>query len=136
MKLTWDKHFSVGVTSMDKQHQVIFDQMSAIGTALEEAAPRSKFEEMMEYFEMYCKMHFFEEERLMGVVNYSALAHHQRQHDLFVTKLERCMAQEQQRLDDFIALQDCFLSHILKEDIPYGAFMRNHPRLKGMQSGR
>lgn len=136
MKLTWDEHFSVGVASMDKQHQVILDHISAISSALEEAAPRSKCVEMLEYFDIYCKMHFFEEERLMSVVNYSALAHHQRQHDLFVTKLEHYLAQTHWGLDEFMAIKDLFLSHILKEDIPYGVFMRNHPRLKGTRHGR
>ena len=127
MKLTWDDHFSVGVASMDKQHQVIFDHMSAISSALEEAAPGSKCDGMLETFDIFCKMHFFEEERLMDGMNYSALAHHKRQHDLFVTNLEQYMARKHQGLDEFIAIRDWFLSHILKEDIPYGVFMRNHP---------
>jgi hemerythrin-like metal-binding protein len=127
MKLTWDDHFSVGVASMDKQHQVIFDHMSAIRSTLEEAAPRSKCGGMLETFDIYCKMHFFEEERIMDGMNYSASAHHKRQHDLFITNLEHYMAQTHWGLDEFIAIRDWFLSHILKEDIPYGVLMRNHP---------
>jgi hemerythrin-like metal-binding protein len=127
MKLSWDEHFSVGVAPMDKQHQVIFDHMSAICSALEGAAPRSKCVGLLQTFDIYCKMHFFEEERLMDGMNFSALAHHQRQHDLFVTNLEHYMAQTHWELDEFIAIRDWFLSHILKEDIPYGLFMRNHP---------
>lgn len=135
-KLAWDEHFSVGVASMDRQHQVILDHLSAIGSALEAAAPRSKCAGMLEYLDIYCKMHFFEEERLMNVVNYAALVHHQRQHDLFATDLERYMSQEQLGLDGLMAIHDLFISHILKEDLPYGVFMRNHPRLKGTRHGR
>jgi hemerythrin len=127
IKLTWDEHFSVGVASMDKQHQVIFDHMSAVSSALEEEAPGSKSALLLEKFDIYCKMHFFEEERLMDEMQYPALAGHRRQHDLFVSELEGFMAQEHQGLDDFFAIRDWFLSHILREDITYGAFRRDHP---------
>jgi hemerythrin-like metal-binding protein len=127
MKLTWDEHFSVGVVTMDKQHQVIFDHMSAVSSALEEEAPRSRSALLLETFDIYCKMHFFEEERLMDEMQYPALAGHRRQHDLFVSNLEGFMEQKHQRLDDFLAIRDWFLRHIIQEDIPYGTFRRDHP---------
>lgn len=127
MKLIWDEHFSVGVASMDQQHRVIFDHMSAVCSALEEGAPRPKSAAMLQTFDIYCKMHFFEEERLMDEMQYPAMGGHRRQHDLFVSNLEGFMAQKHQTLDDFLALRDWFLSHILREDIPYGAFKSDHP---------
>jgi len=127
MKLTWDEHFSVGIMMMDKQHQVIFDHMSDVSSALEEEAPHSRTALLLETFDIYCKMHFFEEERLMDEMQYPALAGHRRQHDLFVSNLEGFMAQKHQGLEDFLAIRDWFLSHIIKEDIPYGAFRRDHP---------
>lgn len=127
IKVIWDEHFSVDIVAMDKQHQVIFDHMSAISSALEEEAPRLKSELMLETFDIYCKMHFFEEERLMDEMQYPALAGHRRQHDLFVSNLEGFMERKHQGLDDFLAIRDWFLSHIIQEDIPYGAFRRDHP---------
>ena len=127
IKVTWDEHFSVGVATMDKQHQVIFDHMSAVSSALEEGAPHPKSAQLLTTFDIYCKMHFFEEERLMDEMQYPALAGHRRQHDLFVSNLEGFMVQQHQRLEDFLVIRDWFLSHIIHEDIPYGAFKKDHP---------
>ena len=127
INVIWDEHFSVDVVAMDKQHQVIFDHMSAISSALEEKTPRSKSLPMLEKFDIYCKMHFFEEERLMDEMQYPALAGHRRQHDLFVSNLEEFIGRKDQGLVDFLGIRDWFLSHIIKEDIPYGAFKRDHP---------
>jgi hemerythrin len=127
MDLIWDKHYSVDIEPMDNQHQVIFDHMSAVSAALGKGAPDIEIPGMLQKFDIYCKMHFFEEERLMDEMQYPTLAEHRRQHDLFVSNLEGFMTQEHQGLDDFLAIRDWFLSHILHEDIPYGAFRRDHP---------
>lgn len=127
IKTIWDEHFRVGIEAMDKQHQVIFDHMSAVASALEEKASSSVSAPLLGTFDIYCKMHFFEEERLMDAMQYPALAGHRRQHDLFVSNLEGFMTQGHQGLDEFLAIRDWFLSHIVNEDIPYGAFKRNHP---------
>ena len=127
IKVRWDEHFSVGIMTMDKQHQVIFDHMSAVSSALEEKVPRPRSIQLLETFDIYCKMHFFEEERLMDEMQYPALADHRRQHDQFVNSLEGFMAQKDQRLDDFLAIRDWFLSHIIQQDVPYGAFKRDRP---------
>jgi hemerythrin len=127
MELIWDEHYSVGIEPMDNQHHVIFDHMSAISAALAKGAPDPEIPGMLQKFDIYCKMHFFEEERLMDEMQYPDLAGHRRQHDLFVSNLEGFMTRKQQGLDDFIAIRDWFLSHILREDIPYGAFRKDHP---------
>jgi hemerythrin len=127
MKLIWDGHYSVGIEPMDSQHQVIFDHMSAVSDALEKGEPLPEIREMLQKFDIYCKMHFFEEERLMDDIHYPALSGHRRQHDLYVANLEEFMTRKHQGLEDFLAIRDWFLSHIIQEDIPYGAFKKDHP---------
>ena len=124
----WKESFSVHFEPMDLQHRKIFDYMSAIHEAIESRLSEDELDEMLDRFDIYCKMHFFEEERLMEEVGFPDITDHRRQHDLFVLHLERFrMERDKNHTEEssaaFTAIIEWFVRHILSLDKLYGAYI-------------
>ena len=124
---SWEPAYSVDVDSMDSRHKKIFDHMATIHHTLSDKQHIDSIDEMVDKFDIYCKMHFYEEERLMEGMNFPSIAEHRRQHDLLVLNLDRFRSADlagldQNFADEFEKIKNWFVNHILTEDMRYSEF--------------
>ncbi|MFW6278716.1 MAG: bacteriohemerythrin [Bacillota bacterium] len=128
----WEENFSVGVDKIDRQHQELLriggelvDAMKNISQGIDEYDHiRRLLQEMSEY----TVEHFKSEEMLMAKHDFPGLESHQKQHQLFVGRLEDINLdnldrnQEKFMMDllDFIA--NWVENHILEVDSKYGDY--------------
>jgi hemerythrin len=124
---SWEPSFSVDLEPMDIQHMKILDMMTSIHNLLSDKQQIDAIDEMLDQFDIYCKMHFYEEERLMEGMNFPSIAEHKRQHDLFILNLDRFKSadlanQNRNFAVDFEKVKNWFVNHILTEDMRYSEF--------------
>ena len=72
----------------------------------------------------YCKLHFFEEERVMSEMDFPGIEEHKAQHVLFVRHLEIFMGRYEEmtcakNVDELNFLKGWFLEHIMAFDKIY-----------------
>jgi len=124
---SWEAGYRVDVGPMDRQHKRIFDQMAAIYGSLPDKAGHDDVEVTLDRFDIYCKMHFFEEERAMEEMNFPSIIDHKRRHDEFVLQLASFRSGYRSRStrdasDAFVRFKEWFVNHILTEDMRYSEF--------------
>jgi len=86
MALTWDKSLTVGVKSIDSQHQELFRQANALLEAMMKGQGKPEIERMLGFLARYVIDHFAGEEKLMAQYRYPATAAHKQQHLDFVKR--------------------------------------------------
>jgi hemerythrin len=129
-KIEWKESFSVGVKSLDSQHQEVVSHLNTIFTFFEDPTKRSKMPELLTNLENYAVNHFSTEEKLFEKYKYHATEDHKKEHQLYVEK----MRQFRQRLDNldesvFVGilefLSDWWMGHIQGCDQDYKRFLNN-----------
>ena len=116
----------VGHEVLDAQHKAIFDNMATVyGNLLND----KKGKEMLDALDMldaYCKLHFFDEEKVMSDMEFPGIEEHKAQHVLFVRHLEVFMGRYEElncakSIDELNFLKGWFLEHITAFDKVYAA---------------
>jgi hemerythrin-like metal-binding protein len=124
----WDETFKVDVEILDQQHRVIFDSLRKISSAVAGAGDQGIVLSLLDSFDIYCKVHFFDEERVMENAGFPSLDLHRKQHDIFVNHLELFKASYSPRQTDmkdgFIAIGDWFIRHVVTFDRAYADFLK------------
>jgi len=124
----WDETYQVDVEILDQQHRVIFVSLQKISSAVAEVANEGTVLSLIDNFDIYCKVHFFDEERVMEHAGFPSVNLHQKQHDIFVNHLELFKAAYSPRKttmkDDFIVIADWFVRHVMTFDRDYADFLK------------
>jgi hemerythrin len=84
----WDEQFSVGIQSIDNQHQEIFKQLHNLLEAMKQGQASSVTRQIILELERYAAIHFQKEEYFFQRFNYPGAAKHIREHQLFIQKLK------------------------------------------------
>ncbi|MGE5418317.1 MAG: bacteriohemerythrin [Acidobacteriota bacterium] len=92
----WDASYSVGVDSIDVQHQKLFKIINNLNQAMLAGNARSMVDGIVAELKAYTIEHFTEEERLMTLANYSDLINHKKLHQDFIVKV----SEMQQKLNE------------------------------------
>lgn len=81
-EVKWNDRFNIGVESIDKAHQKLFQIVRKVA-ALNNDAEKQEYacRETIKYFKSYTIKHFAEEEEYMRSIDYSGYAMHKRLHD-------------------------------------------------------
>ncbi len=123
--IAWDDAYSIGMSEIDDQHQVLFD---IINHLWEEVVSRSKGDKVLrtiEELEHYTMTHFTAEESFMRSHNYSNFDTHKKQHDGFIGRLRQerdaVEAGATVSLDMINFLKDWLINHIMVQDKTYAA---------------
>ena len=120
----WSKKYSVGLVTIDQQHEVLID---LIDMMMEEDKKESGHSPELQLVASsllnYCQAHFHFEEAIMRRIELPVRAAHQKLHDQFLnsvaTKLE-AHAKGNCELGEIITLlKDWLIGHILSEDVKY-----------------
>lgn len=83
----WDESFSVGVDSIDLQHQKLFKIVNELNQAMLAGNARNIVDGIVTELKNYTIEHFSKEEGLMAQANYSDLTNHKKLHQDFIAKV-------------------------------------------------
>ena len=127
--IQWDNSMSVGVASLDAQHQKLIDIINTLHTAMRSGHGKEVVVRTLVELKEYTRIHFADEERLLKLYQFPALQDQIDRHKWFVEKLTSFQrATEAGELATPIELMD-FLSnwlvrHIQKSDMAYSELLR------------
>jgi methyl-accepting chemotaxis protein len=129
--LEWSNAYSVGVDSMDTQHQRFFELINALHNAMKSGQARSAIGSILNELIRYTEYHFRDEEQLMTQHRYPGLAEHRAVHAKFIEKVAAFKRQYDagetaMSMDVMNMLRDWLVNHIQKTDIQYGAHVSTH----------
>lgn len=123
-EFTWSENLSIGVPSMDKDHQMIIQRMNQLAEVHENGAPYSVQKAAFNALADVTRKHFSAEEEFMASLDYTGLGPHRHIHTNLLSKMnghfDRFM--KTQMLDDeiFAFLTFWLKSHICGIDRKYG----------------
>lgn len=117
--IVWSDRFSVGIPSMDDQHQRLIALINALNAPSHTGLAFDTIMGMLDY----ASIHFRAEEDLLRNAEYPELAEQQRQHTAFLDEA-MAFAQMDLRAPDICARLTAYLTawltrHILEEDMKY-----------------
>ncbi|MCP4298027.1 MAG: hemerythrin family protein [Proteobacteria bacterium] len=119
--VTWDDRYSVGISTLDKQHKILFGIINQLSGILEGEESRIKVVEIIVSLRNYAYIHFRDEEKEMEKLGYIGLNKHQSLHNMFISTVQRF--ENGLRNSDEINLElglklltDWLTEHILIED--------------------
>jgi len=129
--ISWNGKYSVGVQSMDSQHNVLFAILNDLHDAMMKGHAHGITGALLRKLAKYAHEHFTAEEAMMSAATYPGLAEHRvkhrdltRQVDEFVVRYERGETTLNLHLLNF--LRDWLTNHIEKVDHGYGSWMNKH----------
>jgi hemerythrin len=77
----WNGSYSVGVGSVDAQHQNLFGMCRELHNAMTAGQGKAALAKILDRLVQYTTVHFAHEERLMRLYDYPDLAAHKAQHE-------------------------------------------------------
>ncbi len=93
--LTWTPSFSVGIQSIDLQHQRLVEMINNLHEAMAVGKGKDAVGPILDGLVEYAQVHFAMEEKLMQKYNYLEYRHHKDEHDEFVKKVGALQKQYQ-----------------------------------------
>lgn len=116
----------VGNEVLDAQHKVIFNNMAKVYGYLLTDKKGKEMLDSLDMLDAYCKLHFFDEEKVMSDMDFPGIEEHKAQHVLFVRHLEVFMGRCEEsncteNVDELNFLKGWFLEHIMAFDKVYAA---------------
>jgi len=125
----WKQEYSVGIHSIDAQHQNLFATSRELYSAMSTGQGKSALARILDRLVQYTKVHFAHEERLMSANGYPDLARHQMEH----AALTRQVVQFQQDFQAGRAAMTVQLLHFLQNWLQHHIQESDHayaPHLK------
>ncbi len=128
--MQWQDDYSVGVSAMDEQHQVLVQMVGDLNDAMREGKSKRVLGDIFNRLVSYTAEHFKVEESLMGEHGYPELEAHQRKHAGMVDHVAKLQAQFAQGqltigLKVMNFLQDWLTKHIMQTDKDYGKYLNS-----------
>jgi len=88
----WNPEYSVGIASIDSQHQALFRMAAELYTAMSSGQGKTALARILERLVQYTAAHFAHEERLMRLCDYPGFAEHQKQHEALTSQVMQFQA--------------------------------------------
>lgn len=130
--MEWNNSLSVGVNSIDIQHQELIKKINNFLEVCNQAQGKEKVKEVMEYVVDYCQRHFRDEESLMRVNKYPEYEAHKKIHNQFLAEakeLQKKLVVEGPTLTNMVTvnkkLVEWLINHINKVDKAFGTYLKN-----------
>lgn len=127
--IAWGAEYSVGIASIDAQHQKLAAMINELNDAMAQGKGKEVLEKILAELVDYTKTHFATEEKLFSTYAYPEAAAHKLKHG----ELTKKVMQFQQDLhagksimsvEIMAFLKDWLLNHIKGTDIRYSAFLK------------
>jgi hemerythrin len=125
--LTWDDSYSVGVSTLDNQHSVLFNLINELDAAMNRNS-RNITGTVLRRLLIYTRGHFSAEEAMMASAKFPGLDEHRQTHRKLTKHVEEMEARFERgegtvnnQLLSF--LRDWVTDHVLKSDKEYGPWI-------------
>jgi len=125
----WNNTYSVGIDSVDRQHQNLFALARELHAAMMTGEGKASLTRTLERLVQYTAVHFAHEERFMRLHDYPDKVAHKAEHDLLTRQVVKFQ-------EDFTAgrvtitiqlltfLKDWLEKHIKGSDMKYAPYMK------------
>jgi hemerythrin len=118
MAIEWDPKLSVGVSTIDLQHQELFRRVNALLDAMQRGAGKEVVAGTVTFLKQYVVEHFAAEQALMVTHHYPGYAAHERQHEEFVAQFLELAAEADKGISSPLILKlNQFLCGWLRQHI-------------------
>jgi hemerythrin-like metal-binding protein len=130
--LKWNEELSVGIASVDAEHQLIVGNINKFYDAILTRQGSSVLNDFLVQLLNDIHTHFINEELLMSQTGYVGFQHHKAAHDgmkiQLVQFLERSKngASHELANEVFLFLKAWLMDHLLREDMAYTAHFKAH----------
>lgn len=127
--MTWSDSLSVGIASIDAQHQWLVDATNRLHAEITKPEPdRAVLGEILEGLVDYTMNHFVAEEEMFERFGYPETAAHKAEHNALTAKVMQLLLQfeDGESVGEPVLefLKNWLLHHILKVDRAYGPFLQ------------
>jgi len=129
MAIEWTPNLSVGVSSIDLQHQKLFDMANQLFEAGKNNKTKEFISEMLGFLDDYTKKHFKDEETYMLSINYPGYDAQKKMHAEFISSLAKLKKEYEESGGNILVILnanqmvvDWLLKHISVEDKKIGGF--------------
>ncbi|MDF2655537.1 MAG: hemerythrin-like protein [Bacillota bacterium] len=129
MAIEWTSNLSVGVGSIDQQHQKLFDMANQLFEAGKNNKTKEFISQMLGFLDDYTKKHFKDEEAYMLSINYPDYEGQKKMHTDFIAALAKLKKEYDESGGNIIVILnanqmvvDWLLKHISVEDKKIGVF--------------
>ncbi|MGK5088754.1 bacteriohemerythrin [Bdellovibrionota bacterium FG-2] len=127
----WGKKYSVGIASIDQQHQKLVEMLTTLHEAMKQEKGEETLEGILAGAVKYAQEHFSYEERLFSQTQYPEFEHHKQAHDAFARQANTLMQQFREgkqvlTIETWQFLKKWLEDHILGEDKKYTAHLKTH----------
>jgi hemerythrin-like metal-binding protein len=129
--MTWNDRYSVGIGSIDQQHNTLFAILNDLYDAMKKGQAQTVTGPLLRKLATYTHNHFASEEAIMQSTHYPGLAEHRIKHRDLMNQVEAFAARFERgdvtlSIDLFNFLRDWLTTHIQKEDKQYGPWLGEH----------
>jgi hemerythrin len=136
--MEWSQKLSVGIKTIDSQHQELFKRINNLVIAIKEHRCKAEIDSVIKFLDDYARVHFSEEEKHMRDSGYKGYEEQQADHKRYLAALAELKEQAslprvQGSSYDLSAttnqvVVDWIVDHIMKLDMKFGEFLKS----KGM----
>jgi hemerythrin len=132
--LQWNEAYRLGIGTIDKQHQKLFDIVGEIFSLKEHNDVKEEIRNILYELHEYIQIHFSDEEAYMKEIEYPELAHHQQLHKKIVENVA-AITKNSDRLDILqtkmrVIAKRALVDHILNEDMKIKEYQKSRKRSK------
>jgi len=129
--LNWNDSLSVGVKSIDEQHQVLVETLNQLHAAMMKGQGQTVTGPLLKKLVEYTGFHFSTEEAMMARTGYPGLPSHRTHHQDLTRQVGDFVARYESgeirlNLDLLNFLNGWLANHIQKEDKEYGPWLTSH----------
>jgi hemerythrin-like metal-binding protein len=127
--VTWSAQYSVGIASIDSEHQKLIGMLNDLHAAMTQGQGRAVMGKVLDGLSAYTVSHFANEENLMRLHSYSEYSVHRAEHDK-LTKQVRNLQEDFRAgnatisLDVLAFLKNWLINHIVGVDKKYSALLK------------
>lgn len=129
--ITWSDQLSVGIKSVDEDHQKLISLMNNLQTAIHYPTGESFERQALNELVAYTKYHFQREEEMMEKNSYPDFALHKAEHEAMVSRIGEFLAayedsRTREKAVEQIAefLKGWLINHIMGSDQRYGPYLK------------
>lgn len=127
--MEWEENMSVGVPSIDDQHQKLVKAINALFDAIEQRKTDGVLLKVFKALQAYTVIHFEYEEKLFAEHGYPDAASHSEIHEKLIVQLKELIAKRGEAssielsVETMDFLREWLFEHIMHEDRKYSSFL-------------
>lgn len=132
MAIQWTSDLSVGVDSIDKQHQIWFQKADELFGAGQQGKAKEKIAQLLDFLDEYTKIHFRDEEKYMLEIHYPEYNIQKQLHTGFINELAKLKKEYEQSGGNVVVIINAnqmvvnwLVKHISSQDRKIGQYVQS-----------